>query len=121
MILIDSFPLFFDSRGSLLAVEFDSIPFSPKRAFLVGNDSSGVFRGGHFARCTEVAVLISGFVVFHTSPNEVQSGDIVLKNVGEAVLIDPEDWVHYSMKTPHSKLLVFADQSFSDIVEHNSA
>ena len=53
-----------DARGALLAMEFEALPFAPRRAFMVHGVPTGTARGGHaHARGQQLLVCLSGEVI----------------------------------------------------------
>jgi hypothetical protein len=51
----------FDKRGGLLPVEFNSLPFVPKRIFLTHDLIQGVTRGGHAHQsCHQILIPVLG-------------------------------------------------------------
>ena len=50
-----------DDRGILTAIEFNKIPFKPKRVFLLHNFDIKKIRGGHYhKKCKQYLFVISG-------------------------------------------------------------
>ena len=50
-----------DERGTLLPIEFDDLPFVPKRLFYVSNIPNGTVRGGHaHKQCRQFFVCLGG-------------------------------------------------------------
>ena len=52
---------YWDERGTLLPLDFDDLPFIPKRLFYVSNVPNGTTRGGHaHKKCRQVFVCLAG-------------------------------------------------------------
>ncbi|MEX0828282.1 MAG: WxcM-like domain-containing protein, partial [Haliea sp.] len=50
-----------DERGSLLPLDWESLPFEPRRIFTVSCVPAGTVRGGHGHRtCAQLLVAIAG-------------------------------------------------------------
>ena len=50
-----------DKRGTLTAIEFNQLPFKPKRVFLLHNFNCKESRGGHYhKKCKQYLFVISG-------------------------------------------------------------
>lgn len=50
-----------DERGILTAIEFNKLPFKPKRVFLLHNFNQKEIRGGHYhKKCKQYLFIISG-------------------------------------------------------------
>ena len=100
-----------DDRGQLVAVEFDGLPFVPRRSFVVTSDTAPVTRGGHAADCREVIVLVVGRVELRTvGMGEPRS--TVLDSPGALVEVRPGDYIDYDLLEPGSTVLVLADRPY---------
>jgi hypothetical protein len=110
-----TFPVFDDPRGRLVPVEFDGLPFTPERVFVVVAPEEGATRGDHGVPCRELLVLVTGTarVVLTTrrgdDPPEVAEHH--LGRPGEACLIEPGADVVYHL-TPGATVVVLADQAY---------
>lgn len=101
-----------DSRGQLVAVEHDLLPFRPARTFVVTSESAPVVRGGHPARCRELLVLIAGRAMVSAKAPDTPVSRVELCKPGDALLVAPDDHIDYWLEEPGSVLLVLADRPF---------
>ena len=61
--MINQLNSFEDSRGSLLPIEFDSLPFIPKRVFIVNNVPLNDIRGEHSHYKTKQLIVCTNGIV----------------------------------------------------------
>lgn len=105
-------PVFDDDRGRLIPMEFDALPFAPRRCFFVAAPGHGTDRGGHRADCRQVLVLLRGAVTVRlTGPDGATEHR--LTSPGAAELIEPTQFVDYTLETPDAEVLVLADQPYA--------
>jgi UDP-2-acetamido-3-amino-2,3-dideoxy-glucuronate N-acetyltransferase len=106
-------PLVIDLRGSLTFAEFDkSLPFIPKRYFLVFDVSSKEVRGEHAHRqCHQFLVCIKGncSVVVDDGRNRAE---ILLNNSNLGLHIPPMVWATEYKYSPDAVLLVLASDIY---------
>ncbi len=106
-------PLVKDLRGSLSVGEFErSIPFSPKRHFLVFDVPSGKVRGEHAHRqCHQFLICIKGSCAV-VADDGVDRQEILLDRPNKGVHLPPMVWgVQYKYSTD-AVLLVFASHYY---------
>ena len=54
-------PEYWDKRGTLFPIDFDNLPFVPKRIFYISNVPNGTIRGGHgHKNCKQVFICLNG-------------------------------------------------------------
>ena len=111
------FPLFHDTRGNLLPVEFSDIPFLPVRIFIVGDSPGKIQRGGHFVGCTELVVLLSGKATFRLGLEGESLETLLLQKPGDAVLLCAEDYVRYHLDDVDSRIVVLTDKPYKETSE----
>jgi hypothetical protein len=111
------FPLIHDTRGNLLPVEFSEIPFLPARIFIVGDSPGRVERGGHFAGCTQLIVLVSGKATFRLGFDGESLETLLLQSPGDAVLLNAEDYVRYHLEGADSRIVVLTDKPYKETSE----
>lgn len=101
-----------DSRGQLLVVESDQIPFSPARFFMTSVQGDVRERGGHSHKeCWQILFCISGEIEVHVvtkKATEVYS----LKQDGRALMIPPGYWSKQVFQDVHSVLGAIASHSY---------
>lgn len=106
------FPNITDARGSLLPVDFEHLPFFPKRAFVVDKVPAGTIRAGH-AQMSGMQLLLrlSGAIEIKLRLDG-QEEIITLKNDGEAILIQAPVWVQTTYNEENSTLLLFSNEFY---------
>jgi len=102
-----------DYRGSLLPIEFDNLPFVPKRLFTVTDMPAGTVRGEHghhtgqqFLICLHGSIDI----LLRSKSDEVH---ITLLPNGPGLLIGSGIWSRQTYLTDKSVLLVLASEPYS--------
>jgi hypothetical protein len=102
----------FDKRGGLLPVEFNSLPFMPKRIFLTHDLIQGVTRGGHaHQKCHQILIPVLGeFEVKLIGRGG--SDEVLLKDIDSALYIPPLVWSSQKTTKLDSALLVIASEAF---------
>ena len=98
-----------NSTFGSLAVYEDTY-FSIKRVYFI-YDSDGKKRGGHRHKtCHQILVLLSGSCEYHATDG-VLSETILLKNVGEGVIIPPEHFHEFVLEND-GRILVLASENY---------
>jgi hypothetical protein len=108
---------FQDANASLLAVEFGDIPFAVHRAFVVTREGEKVTRGNHFAGGFQKIILLTGEVDVHLKKEDGAIRDFHCVNVGDSILVEPDDYITYELLTSGSQILVLADQTYAQSLE----
>ncbi|MCW2759933.1 MAG: hypothetical protein JWR85_134 [Marmoricola sp.] len=107
-------PVFVDSRGSLLSVEFPDVPFVVRRAFVVTGPPGGADRGDHPVPCGQAVVLISGSATFVViAPDGALPAEFGLDEPGQTVVLRRGEYVRYRLHDEHSQILVLAEDAYS--------
>lgn len=98
-----------DDRGDLAALEFDRLPFQPRRTFVVYNVPSSEFRGGHAHReCAQVLVCLKGSVVVDVDPLCTYTLDAPSRGL----YLPPMTWATQSAYSRDAVLLVLASHPY---------
>lgn len=101
-----------DARGTLLPLDFDALPFEPRRVFFVHDVPAGVVRGAHaHRRARQLLVRIAGVVDVELRA-EGQSARVVLDRSDAALLLEPGVWAAQTYRDAGSSLLVLASEPF---------
>ena len=110
------FPQITDHRGSLSFGEFGrSIPFVPKRYFLVSDVPAGELRGGHaHATCEELLLCLGGSVAVAVDDGTVRE-EIVLDGPDLALHLPSRVWGVQYKYSPGAVLLCFASHYFDPV------
>jgi hypothetical protein len=103
-------PVHRDARGALIAIENEALAFAPVRTFVV-TDSAGAPRGDHLVPCRQTMLLVNGTVTVTASRNG-ESHTEVLTEPGEAVDLEPGEYVLYRLADTSSMIVVFADRPY---------
>ena len=102
-------PTFADPRGTLTVLE-GVLPFPVVRTYWIYG-ADGQVRGGHRHRQTRQGlVALSGEVVVHMNDG-ISREDIVLKQPGLCLLVEPKDW-HTMKFGAGSVLLVMSSHNY---------
>lgn len=105
-----------DERGSLLAFDYDRLPFTPQRLFCIYDAPQDAVRGrhGHTTGSQLLACLAGRIeVVLKIGVKEEQ---VELLPGGGALQIDAPVWSRHRYIVPKSVLLVLASEPFANTV-----
>lgn len=104
-------PVFQDERGTLVAAEFEQLPLTVRRMFVVTGTARGSTRGNHPVPCRELLILISGRVTVELGADEHSlAPGIVLDSPGEALSVPKGEFIRYHLADGQSTLAVLADE-----------
>lgn len=102
-----------DVRGTLQPLDFDSLPFVPKRIFTVTDVPPGTDRGGHgHRRGRQFLICLRGRVVVLLR-NAVQAREVALCPDGTGMLINAGVWSRQTYATEDTVLLVLASDAYN--------
>jgi dTDP-4-dehydrorhamnose 3,5-epimerase-like enzyme len=107
----NKFKPFLDDRGSLIPIEFNSLPFIPIRAFVVSDVPKNTIRGGHSHYITKQYLLcLEGQieVILHDGIDEIR---IILEK-NEGVLVPELIWDSQKFLIEKSQLVVFCSTNY---------
>jgi len=96
---------FDDDRGSLIPIEFSSLPFEPKRIFIVNNVPVNMVRGNHSHHKTQQLIIcVNGSVdvILHDGISE----SITRLEKGEKILIPELIWDSQKFLNENSEIIV---------------
>ena len=105
------FTPFIDKRGWLLPLEFNKLPFVPKRVFFVSNVPLGMRRGEHaHYKTQQYLICLSGKVRvgLHDGKN-LEERDICQ---GESVFIDRKIWDYQDFLTKDACIAVLCSTEY---------
>lgn len=111
-----SLPEFSDTRGNLLALQFEKIiPFEVARAFVVRDVPSGQVRGKHaHLRCSQFLVCIHGYLSV-TVADESSRKTFLLNSPTRGLAIPPMIWAEQFDHSKDAILLVFASHPYEPL------
>jgi len=101
-----------DDRGSLVAVDFAGLPFTPRRMFAVRDVAPSASRGAHaHARGGQLLICLSGSVAV-----ELRHGEDVdrvdLASPADALLLGEQVWATQRYSGTDAVLLVLASEPY---------
>lgn len=109
---IDNLKIFYDTRGDLIPIEFDQIPFIPKRCFIVKDCPAGMVRGNHaHYKTKQYLICLKGKIRVFVFDG-IHSDECLLKE-GQATLIENLRWDSQEFVTGDDLLLVLCSTSFT--------
>jgi UDP-2-acetamido-3-amino-2,3-dideoxy-glucuronate N-acetyltransferase len=112
---------FEDYRGSLLPIEFDELPFIPKRVFIVNNVPLNEIRGEHsHYKTKQLIICTNGLVKVILDDGFIKTENILKKN--ESILINEMIWDSQQFLTDDAEIIVLCSTNYdiSDyIVDYN--
>ena len=112
-----------DARGVLAVAEYPcSLPFLPRRVFVVTQNSPGVERGGHAHRtCHQVLLAPSGSVLVELDDDD-GTRSVVLGEGTVGLYIPPLVWARQTYESRESSLVVLASHEYDvkDYVDDRS-
>jgi dTDP-4-dehydrorhamnose 3,5-epimerase-like enzyme len=101
-----------DERGSLLPIEFDHLPFTPRRVFTVASMPKGTVRGGHGHRGgQQLLICLHGQIEATVRTGDEEAHTLLLPG-GPGLLFGPGVWCRQTYLIENSVLLVFASEPF---------
>jgi dTDP-4-dehydrorhamnose 3,5-epimerase-like enzyme len=113
---LQELPVMQDSRGSLSFAQYqESLPFLPKRFFIVFNVGEGQARGGHaHKRVQQLLVCVKGSCLVSLDDGKARD-EVRLDRPELTLYLPPKIWATQSQFSPDAVLVVLA----SDIYDPN--
>lgn len=109
---ITSLKEFWDNRGSLLPLNFDQLPFVPKRSFIIRDVPNGTIRGQHaHYKCKQFFICLNGNIIIHIN-NKKESMYYSLKTY-DAIYIPEIIWSSQKFYD-NGIALVFASELYDE-------
>jgi len=88
---IDKYIIHSEIRGNLFAIDFDKLPFEPKRSFLVYGVPEGFERGNHaHINTNQYLICLNGILQIKVNNGKTENSIYLTK--GDGVLIDKMIW-----------------------------
>lgn len=101
-----------DARGALLPLEFEHLPFAPRRLFTVAGVPAGAVRGGHAHRQgQQLLVCLQGRVDLRLRRAE-EEARVTLAAEGPAMLVSAGVWCEQTYVDEGSVLLVLSSEPY---------
>jgi len=101
-----------DSRGTLLPLEFDRLPFVPHSVFTVAGMPAGTVRGGHGHRFGQQLLVCLQGQITALLRREQEEAFTVLLPAGPGLILGPGVWCRQTYVTANSVLLVLASEPY---------
>ncbi len=110
----DKIEYFKDFRGTLGVLDFDVLPFIPKRIYWITNSPENTTRGAHAHKLlNQVFLVLSGSVTIDIfKGSEKQSFNLIAE--GPILMLEPGYWRDIKLLTPDSLLLVLCDREYEE-------
>ena len=102
-----------DIRGNLIPIDFKSIPFPPKRSFLVKNVPVGTIRGKH-AHYTTEQLLICLYGNIKLSLDNGVNKKIKIMSKGDIEFHKKMEWAEIEFLSEQTELWVFCSTEFDE-------
>jgi len=109
-----SLPIFENSNGKLLPIEFFSaVPFEVMRTYFIWAVPLGTKRGGHaHTKEKEVFICLRGRCNLYFSTDGKKTQKIPLQNPQKAIFVDNLVWHEFSDFSPDALLLAFSSTKY---------
>ena len=105
-------PIHSDERGNLLPLDFDKLPFMPRRVFTVAGTPTGSIRGEHGHRSGEqLLICLEGKIELLLRKGH-EEASVALIPEGPGLLLGAGVWCRQTYLVPHSVLLVLASEPY---------
>jgi len=102
-----------DDRGSLLPIEWHSLPFEPRRVFAITGVPAGTSRGGHgHRRCSQLLVPVAGEIEVELALGDARCR-LTLTAGEPALLVRPGIWFRQTYADKQTLLLVLASDPYT--------
>jgi len=100
-------------RGDIIIGELgQSIPFTPKRYFIVNNVPPEEVRGQHAHKvCHQILICIHGSIIAHIDDG-YKKEEVILEDPSHGLYMPPMTWGAQSSFSKESKLLVLASHLY---------
>ena len=102
-----------DDRGSLLPVDFDNMPFVPRRLFTVAGMPAGTIRGEHGHHIGQQLLICLHGSIDILLRSKSEEAHITLLPDGLGLLIGSNIWCRQTYVTDKSVLLVLTSESYN--------
>lgn len=110
----DKVEYFTDFRGTLGVLDFNELPFMPKRIYWITDSSEKVTRGAHAHKLlNQVFLVLSGSVDVEISKGLAKQ-TFNLTAQGPILILGPGYWRNIRLLTPSSLLLVLCDRQYEE-------
>lgn len=101
-----------DRRGALVPLEFDDLPFRPRRVFVVSGVPPGTIRGRHAQRRGRQLLVCSSGRVTVELRRGARVSTVTLDRPDRGLLVDAGVWAAQTYETAGAVLVVLASEPF---------
>ena len=110
----DKIEYFKDYRGTLGVLDFNELPFIPRRIYWITDSSGNITRGAHAHKLLNQVflVLIGSVAIDIFKGSEKQSFNLIAE--GPILMLEPGYWRNIKLLTPDSLLLVLCDREYEE-------
>jgi dTDP-4-dehydrorhamnose 3,5-epimerase-like enzyme len=110
---LQKLPVIKDPRGSLSFAEYrESLPFLPKRYFIVFDVGEGQIRGGHAHKTVhQLLVCVKGSCLVSVDDGKARD-EVMLDRPELALYLPPKIWATQSQFSADSVLMVLASENY---------
>lgn len=106
-------PAVVETRGALLPMPFEALPFTPRRMFAVSDVPAGAARGGHAHRSgMQALVCLQGAVTVELRAADGETARLELTPGGGALVVGPGIWSRQTYRLAGTVLLVLASEPY---------
>jgi UDP-2-acetamido-3-amino-2,3-dideoxy-glucuronate N-acetyltransferase len=96
-----------EPRGKLIEIDYATLPFAPRRSFIVGDVPDGLIRGGHaHEKCEQILICLQGRLEVEVLFRR-QRAEITLNDRATSLYIGARVWTRQTY-FENAKLLVLA-------------
>lgn len=100
--------------GALGVIEFDLIPFIPRRCYWVSGVPNGQIRGQHAHKTLSQLLVVSFGEVEVETINRLGERHHFRLTTSEGLLIPPGNWREITFSQPETSLVVFASAKYDE-------
>lgn len=110
----DKIEYFKDFRGTLGVLDFNELPFIPKRIYWITDSPEKITRGAHAHKLlNQVFLVLSGSVTIDIfKGSDKQSFNLIAE--GPILMLEPGYWRDIKLLTPDSLILVLCDREYEE-------
>lgn len=109
---MDKLKKFEDERGCLIPLEFDTLPFIPKRVFVVNNVPLNFIRGNHsHYKTKQFLICVNGSVDVILNDGKIEITHKL--NAGDTILIPELIWDSQKFTSKNSEIMVLCSTKYN--------
>lgn len=102
-----------DMRGDLSFLEYESLPFTPSRMFVVKNVPQGTHRGGHaHYTCKQLIICLGGCIKVYLNDGLSDKDETHMLYENDSLFVPELIWDRYIFKTKGTCALVLSSTKY---------